>query len=106
MGVADEARIEFDRLADQRSRVRDECVWNAAAAEKGFWNFALRFIDRVNSYRGRSEMITRVQTFYMSQINVCEKCRKQLCCRKIRPVEGGHSEIRHANIRSAEVRPA
>src|SRR5205085_6307390 len=68
--IADEAGIEFNCLADQRSCIGDELLGHTGTAKEGFWNVALRLIYRVNSNGRRSLMNACVQTLYIAQIDV------------------------------------
>jgi hypothetical protein len=68
--VADEARVELNRLTNQRFGVNDEILRRAAPSQEGFGNFAPREVDSVDSNAGSVVMNNIIKPNGITKITV------------------------------------
>jgi hypothetical protein len=114
--VADEAGIELNRLAHERSDIGDEVIGNAGPAEKDFGDFPAGPIYRVNSHSRWALVVHGFQSPDGTQIKIRENCipangpvevrTAEIRAAEVRLAENCPAEVRPAKVRLAEVRPA
>src|SRR4051794_9146713 len=97
MTVADKTRIELDRLhcSHESLHLDDEWFGHAGTPQEDLWNYALGFIDCINSDRRRRVMRHRLKALCFAQINIV----------KVRIPRTSVVKICSGEARLAEVRP-
>jgi hypothetical protein len=101
--VADEARIELDRvhLAEERRQVGDQRLGHAAAAEERLGDLLPGADQRIHADGARPFVLDRLEALHPGEIDVPED-RASACCR----AEVGLVEVGPAEVGPAEVGPA